>query len=123
MLPDMRTPTRRAGAAERTDVAIRPYRKPSRKPSLTVRIEPDGATIHLIGREAWALDQLIRAGKRGCTALQNPGPRWSAYILKLRQAGLTIETIHERHAGPYAGNHARYVLRNELAVLAVEGLQ
>lgn len=67
-------------------------------------------TIRLEGRMAWALAELVQAGPVGCTPLSHPGPRWSAYVHKLRQAGIAVKTIHERHDGPFAGNHARYVL-------------
>lgn len=69
------------------------------------------------GRQAWALAELISAGANGCTPITHPGPRWSAYVLKLRQAGLDIETIRERHEGAYAGHHARYVLHTPVAVV------
>ena len=69
------------------------------------------------GREAWALARLIEAGDKGVTPLQYPAPRWSAYVFKLRQAGLVIETVHEAHFGPFAGHHGRYVLRTIVRVL------
>jgi hypothetical protein len=73
----------------------------------------DGKTIRVIvsGRDRWALEALIAAGKRGCTPIDTPGPRWSAYIHNLRNLGVPIETVTEAHSGPFAGNHARYVLR------------
>ena len=37
------------------------------------------------GHDAWALLQLYRAGDAGCTPITHPGPRWSAYVLKLRK--------------------------------------
>ncbi len=70
-----------------------------------------------IGRDAWALAQLIQAGERGLTTLQNPAPRWSHYIFKLRRMGVLIETENEAHDGPYAGHHARYRLRSQIRVL------
>jgi hypothetical protein len=70
------------------------------------------------GRDAWALLELYRAGDAGCTPITHPGPRWSAYVLKLRKRGLQIETVSERHSGPFAGNHARYVLRSRIEVIA-----
>lgn len=82
--------------------------------------EPDGTTWHLTvtGRLAWALGNLIEAGGKGCTPLDNPGPRWSAYVHKLRHAfGLDIETIHEQHQGAYPGTHARYVLRSRVDLI------
>lgn len=63
------------------------------------------------GRELWALERLIDAGETGCTPMTEPAPRWSAYVHKLRKMGVTIETRHEAHGGPYPGNHARYVLK------------
>lgn len=72
------------------------------------------------GRDAWALAELVRAGERGCTPIDHPGPRWSAYVFKLRNAGLDIETRHEAHGGPFAGNHARYVLKTPLRILECE---
>jgi hypothetical protein len=70
------------------------------------------------GRDAWALLELHRAGDAGCTPIAHPGPRWSAYVLKLRKRGLQIETVSERHSGPFAGNHTRYVLRSRIEVIA-----
>lgn len=69
------------------------------------------------GREAWALLSLIASGERGCTPIDNPGPRWSAYVCDLRRRGIAVETVPERHAGPFPGSHARYVLRSRVAVL------
>lgn len=74
---------------------------------------PDGAdhTIVINGRDRWALECLAAAGERGCTPIETPGPRWSGYVFNLRQMGVPIETVTEPHPGPFAGNHARYVLR------------
>lgn len=77
----------------------------------------DVQRIDLHGREAWALLHLVAAGAKGCTPIDNPGPRWSAYVYKLRQRGIAIETVNERHGGAFAGNHARYVLRSRVRVL------
>lgn len=63
------------------------------------------------GRDRWALESLMVTGTKGCTPIDNPAPRWSSYIFNLRSLGLEIETITERHEGPFAGHHARYVLR------------
>jgi hypothetical protein len=72
-------------------------------------------TITPAGRDAWALGELITAGAAGCTPIDNPGPRWSGYVFKLkRNYGLDIATITEGHDGPYAGHHARYVLRSRV---------
>jgi hypothetical protein len=70
--------------------------------------------ISTTGRDRWALECLIAAGPKGCTPLDQPGPRWSAYIFNLRTLGLEIETITERHDGPFKGNHARYVLTSHV---------
>lgn len=84
---------------------------------LTVHIAGGAEPKTFVGRDAWALAELIRAGERGCTPIDNPAPRWSHYIFKLRRGGVPVETIDERHAGPYAGSHARYVLAAPVTVL------
>lgn len=66
------------------------------------------------GRDRWALECLIAAGEKGCTSIDTPGPRWSGYVFKLRQLGVAIETVTEPHEGPFAGTHARYVLRSSV---------
>jgi hypothetical protein len=50
----------------------------------------------------------------GCTPIETPGPRWSAYVFDLRGMGLSIETINEPHDGPFSGTHARYVLHSSV---------
>lgn len=71
--------------------------------------------IEPVGRDAWMLDRLLAAGAAGTTSLESPAPRVSHYIFKLRSVyGLNIETITEEHGGPYAGHHARYVLRTRV---------
>lgn len=93
----------------------------NRRPDLSRTFEDDsGRRWRFTGRVAWALAELVRAGERGCTPIDHPGPRWSAYVFKLRAAGLDIETRHEMHGGPFPGNHARYVLRTPLRILARE---
>ena len=69
-------------------------------------------TIHLLGRERWALETLAAAGARGVTPITDPAPRWSSYVHKLRAEGVAIETLTEPHGGPFAGTHGRYVLRS-----------
>jgi hypothetical protein len=78
--------------------------------------------IFVKGREAWALAELDRAGEAGCTPLENPAPRWSSYIERLRERGVIIETIFEPHHGRFAGRHGRYVLRSKVEILDKEGL-
>lgn len=78
------------------------------------RITPSAGNefrIVVSGRLRWALDRLRAAGERGCTPIDNPAPRWSAYVYSLRELGVEIETVHERHTGPFPGTHARYVLK------------
>lgn len=83
------------------------------------RTMPDGNDFTVKGRDAWALRELIRMGDQGCTPIDNPGPRWSAYIFKLRRDyGLSIETAHETHRGPFPGSHARYILRSLIEIVS-----
>lgn len=93
----------------------------SEKLRLIARIEPDGGIHEVVGRDAWALQNLLRAGERGCTPIDTPGPRWSHYVFKLRRAGFIIETVDESHGGPFAGTHARYVLRSHVTILREMG--
>jgi hypothetical protein len=73
------------------------------------------ATISVMGRERWALENLIKEGSKGCTPIDHPGPRWSAYVHSLRhEFGVEIETIHEKHGEPFEGSHARYVLVSDV---------
>ena len=86
---------------------------------MTFRILPDGKVQKVQGRDAWALLQLVAAGKSGCTPITHPGPRWSAYVHALRhEQGLNIETVNENHGGPFAGTHARYVLHSPIEILS-----
>jgi len=86
---------------------------------VTARLLPDGHTFKVTGRNAWALLELHRAGLSGCTPIDNPGPRWSAYVFNLkREHGLAIETTHESHRGPFPGSHARYILRGHVEIVS-----
>ncbi len=77
--------------------------------------------VQIKGRDAWALDELVKAGSRGCTPIDNPAPRWSAYVHDLRhEYGINIETITESHGGQFAGTHARYVLRDDVEIVEVQ---
>lgn len=73
--------------------------------------------LTLRGRNDWAMQQLMDAGSKGCTPIDNPAPRWSAYIFNLRKFGVNIRTVTEQHGGKFAGHHARYVLIAEVAVI------
>jgi hypothetical protein len=94
---------------------------------LKVRFSVDdgGVAVDLlaIGRDGWALLELVKAGANGCTPISTPGPRWSHYVWKLRGMGVVIDTIDEKHSGPFAGTHARYILRSNVRVLDVEGAE
>jgi hypothetical protein len=98
------------------DTQIIAQRKPSRhNGGITYTVKTTGGdTFRIVvsGRVRWALDQLCAAGLAGCTPIENPAPRWSAYIFDLRGIGIEIETIHELHEGEFAGTHGRYVLRS-----------
>jgi hypothetical protein len=88
---------------------------------IEARRDDVGWVVIATGREAWALAQLIEAGERGCTPINQPAPRWSHYVFLLRRRGLDIETVEERHGGPFKGCHGRYVLRTPMTVLALSG--
>lgn len=70
--------------------------------------------ITLRGRNLWTMLQLIKAGSMGCTPIDNPAPRLSAYVHRLREMGVAIETLIEKHGGPFAGWHGRYVLLSKV---------
>jgi hypothetical protein len=84
---------------------------------VTAQINETGPVVTVRGRDAWALLELKPANDTGCTPIDHPGPRWSGYVHKLRKAGIVIETIRERHSGPFSGEHARYVLRSPVTIL------
>lgn len=87
---------------------------------LTIRArigDAGGPVVKVHGREAWALFELMVAGETGCTPIDTPGPRWSAYVHDLRRLGFTIETIREKHGGAFPGQHARYVLRSHVEII------
>ena len=77
--------------------------------------------ITVSGRDQWALDRLRKAGRKGCTPITEPAPRWSAYVHNLRKLGVDIETIHEPHEGDFPGHHARYVLRSAVSGISERG--
>ena len=89
--------------------------KRARRIAFNVTEGEDVRTITPAGRDVWALGELITAGAAGCTPIDNPGPRWSGYVHKLKRIyRLSIETVTEMHGGEYAGKHARYVLRSKV---------
>ncbi|WP_425439260.1 winged helix domain-containing protein [Roseovarius azorensis] len=70
--------------------------------------------IVVSGRDAWALERLMAAGWKGCTPICEPAPRWSAYVFNLRELGVEIETLTEKHGGEFSGWHGRYMLRSDV---------
>jgi hypothetical protein len=86
-------------------------------PVVSMKVRHGERTLDVKGRAAWALSELIEAGDAGCTPIDHPGPRWSDYVFKLKKRGLVIETLDEKHGGPFAGLHARYVLKSPVAVI------
>lgn len=78
--------------------------------------EGDPRTIRPVGRDAQTLARLLHARSTGITSLERPTPRLSHYIFKLRSVyALNIETVTEPHGGEFAGRHAVYVLRSNVA--------
>jgi hypothetical protein len=75
--------------------------------------------VTIKGRYARCLHTLVQAGEKGISpAMDDPMPRWSHYVFWLRSHfGAVIETVTEKHGGPYAGTHARYVLRSNVVLL------
>lgn len=83
-------------------------------------VQDDGTEtlpITTVGRDAWLLDRLIRAGERGLTTLEIPAPRTSGYLFKLRGFGFEITTEYESHQGTFAGRHGRYRLRSKVRIV------
>lgn len=76
--------------------------------------QPDSFTIAPCGRDLWTLERLIEAGVSGCTPIDQPAPRWSAYVHRLRGMGVAIDTHMEKHGGDFPGRHGRYVLSSNI---------
>lgn len=72
------------------------------------------------GRCAWMLCELVKAGAHGVTTLENPAPRVSDYLHKLRRRGVAIETRYESHSGAYSGAHGRFVLAVPVSIIETE---
>jgi hypothetical protein len=90
------------------------------KPGTLYRVTPsagDSFPIMVSGRDEWAPERLREAGRKGCTPITEPAPRWSAYIHNLRKLGVEIETITEPHEGQFPGHRARYVLRSTVSIM------
>lgn len=70
------------------------------------------------GRPAWLLEKLVAAGKSGVSTIDLPaGVRTSHYVLQLRRAMIPVETRFEKHAGEFAGRHARYTLSAPVQIM------
>jgi hypothetical protein len=70
-----------------------------------------GGTASFEGRLAWAMRKLMDAGRAGLTTADLPaGVRWSAYVRKLRLAGVDVRMDREKHSGEFSGLHGRYYL-------------
>jgi hypothetical protein len=78
-------------------------------------------TLHLKGRLAWALMELVKAGDNGITPLHNPAPRVSHYVMTLRRKGVAIDTDMQPHDGAYPGKHGVYRLRSAVTIEQMEG--
>ena len=113
-------PGRKYRHATAADAPKLPHRKAKRHNSGTpYRVTPtegDACRLVVSGRLRWALEELLKAGAKGCTPILNPAPRWSAYVHELRDMGVEIETVTEPHEGNFPGHHGRYVLRSGVAV-------
>jgi hypothetical protein len=118
-------PGREKSHAEAACTQTIAQRKPSRHNGGTLYSvkTTDGGTFAILvsGRVRWALDQLRKAGKVGCTPIDNPAPRMAAYVHSLRGTGVEIETITEPHEGDFPGHHARYVLRSGVSLGRIGG--
>lgn len=91
--------------------------KPGDRPVVLITLELYGQLKTVKGREAWALAELIAAGEAGITTIERPAPRWSQYVMKLRRAGIDIETKDEKHGGAFSGTHGRYILHSAARVI------
>lgn len=87
---------------------------------VTLLSEPH-RTFELDGRLGWAMAQLSMEGAKGVATIERPAPRWSAYVHRLRERGIQIDTEMEPHHGPYPGQHARYRLACDVQIKALDG--
>jgi hypothetical protein len=73
--------------------------------------------INVPKRAAWFLEERVKASAAGVTTIDYPGVRVGDCILKLRKAGVDVQTIYEPHEGEFAGRHGRYVLRSRVELI------
>lgn len=94
-----------------------------RFPQVTASL-PDGAKLHVVGREAETLIRLVEKGLKGLRAYDFPGGppfRLGAYVFDLRGMGLAILTEREPHA---TGRHAVYFLQTPVKIeRVIQGVQ
>ena len=88
------------------------------------KLDPDApllppVPIATTKRGNFLLAELYQAGSEGLTKISFPGVNVGDAVLKLRRAGVDIETVHEQHGGEFAGHHGRYVLRSKVVRLSV----
>lgn len=87
-------------------------------PVLTFRLPPDHRPVTVAGRQAQTLALLIQCGPAGVTSGEASPLGWarrtSAYVGKLRQAGVPIVTTWERVADATIG---RYTLAGPVVVI------
>lgn len=101
--------------------ASRSWTSSTKFPRLVRALVGDGPEPRVFkGRFAWMLQTLVEAGDRGVTSLENPAPRISHYVFVLRKEGVSIESVEERHSGPYAGRHVRYRLGCRVEILETQ---
>ena len=77
----------------------------------------DGSCSPVIGgRDLQTLQALAERGMSRLSSLEFPALRLAAYVFNLREFGLDIETIREKHDGPFPGWHGRYVLHSQVKI-------
>ena len=77
----------------------------------------DGPCSPVIGgRDLQTLQALAERSANGLSSLEFPAMRLAAYVFNLRELGLDIETIREKHDGPFPGWHGRYVLHSQVKI-------
>jgi hypothetical protein len=108
---------------------LRGAKRVTKTPALTVTVLPPDANggapvreLRLCGRDAWCLNELVRAGSAGITSISYPGARLSHYIFRLRLLGIDIGTTSEVNAGAFGGTHGRYQLRSRVRIISSTGL-
>ena len=126
--PNIKNPAvaRTTNGAQIGGLVLQPEPRPTTakagvKPNVTVRLA-DGAVLSVQGREAQTLSLLIRKGPAGLTSGEASGYGWarrtSAYIRKLRLAGVPIVTASERVLDARIG---RYYLVGSVSVVSEGG--